>query len=149
MTLALAGCWETSVTAAADETALRLLAEARSENYMEASQNWMRAPYFETRRSSMSPHGPNVDLWVTRAVVEAFENNSDAPDWPVGSFAIKHGYDQDENITLRALIKKEESGWFFAVLTADDQIMHSGSPELCVSCHGGQNSVFRFIDFPQ
>ena len=147
-TLALAGCWETSVTAESDATALRILAEARSENYSTSGDGWRRAPYFETRRTSLSPHGAMVDLWVTSNVVDAFEENPESPDWPVGSVAIKHGYDENENLQSRAIIVRQADGWFFAALTADDQIVHSGQPEMCLSCHGGAVSYLRFIDFP-
>jgi len=148
MTIAFIGCGETSITAQADETALSLLAEARDQNYTQNEQMWVRAPFYETRRASTSPHGPLVDIWVKLNALPAFESNPEAPDWPMGTFAIKHGYDENENMTSRMIISRNSDGWFFAAFTPDDQIVTSGQPAMCLSCHGGAVSFLRFIDFP-
>ena len=144
----LAGCGDTSETAATDANAMRLLAEAREQNYTQNEQMWVRAPYFDSRRGSMSPHGSTVEIWVKLNTLAAFEANPEAPDWPVGTTAIKHGYDENENMTGRFLITRMETGWFFAAMTPDDRIMDSGQPDLCLTCHGGKYSWFRFVDFP-
>ena len=144
--IGLFGC-DTSETALYDEEALKLLAMMRDQNYGQNEEMWGRAPGFETRRESMSPHGAKSEIWVTRNVIDMHEANLEGP-WPVESMAIKHGYDANDNLTSRALMVHQPWGWFYAVFTPDDRIIASGYPQMCKDCHPAASGALRFVDFP-
>lgn len=125
--LAGLGCTADSREAAADREAVDLLGQARAAVYVD----WAEMPGFDPTAPSISPHGQTSSIYLNRVLAEAI---ADGPPWPVGSVVVKDGW-ADGDVLVRALMRKDEAGWFYALFDADDRIVAAGVPNHCLDCH--------------
>lgn len=121
------GCAEESHEAAADREAVDLLGQARAAAYVD----WAEMPGFDPTAPSTSPHGQTSSVYLNRVLAEAI---ADGPPWPVGSVVVKDSW-ADGEVLVRALMRKDEAGWFYALFDADDRIVAAGVPSHCLDCH--------------
>lgn len=121
------GCVDESREAADDRLARALLAELDEADY----RSWATMPGFEEARPSTGPHGQTVEIFVNRVLADALD---DGGPWPVGSVAVKDGHAGDALI-VRATIRRDEQGWFFALFDAEDGIVAAGRDPYCINCH--------------
>jgi len=140
--LALAGCGDDEDP----EGAADLWARIHDQDY----QSWMRAPGYETRRSSSSPHGDQVDIFINDTIAAALAGDP-ITSWPVGSLIVKDGYDGGE-FSIVAAMEKREDTWFWAEWDTDGSSKYSGPAadvDTCTDCHESGADLVRAFSFPQ
>jgi hypothetical protein len=126
----------------APEEAAAVLTRIRAEGY----RAWDRAPGYETRRPTSSPHAEAVDIYVNSILADALVGGHlDA--WPIGSLIVKDGF-EGNNLELIALMEKREDGWFWAEFFGDES-KYSGKPEVCLDCHDAGDDYVLAFDLPK
>ena len=133
-----AGCGDDQ----APEEAAALLTRIRADDY----RAWARAPGYETRRSSSSPHCEEVDIYIDPTIAGALTAES-LEEWPLGSLIVKDGFDGND-LELIAVMEKREDGWFWAEYF-DGESKFSGNPDVCLDCHDAGNDYVLAFDLPR
>jgi len=123
------GCGEQSAEAELDQMAIELLDSVRP-GYTE----WATMPDFGDRTTSNGPHGQEVTVYMNSTLADAL---ADGPPWPAGSLVVKDGF-ADDALLLRAAMRLDAGGWFYALFDDRDRIVASGYDIDCVDCHGGR-----------
>lgn len=129
----LLACGDQSVEAEDDRIAVALLAEVTS-----AVDDWPTMPGFEERVPARSPHGQEIQVHVNGVLSEAL---AEGPPWPVGSTAVKYAWAEGEPLTT-GIIRRDDTGWFYAQFDAGDRLVASGRAPMCVDCHHGESGYF-------
>jgi hypothetical protein len=100
-------------------------------------QKWGQWPDFKGVRSSRSPHGPYVQVYVNDIGL----NIKKLPA-TYGTIEVKEGYDGDkklDNITVQYKVKgynPDAGDWFWVKYTPQGKVDVSGKPRGCIRCHG-------------
>lgn len=113
-------------------------------------------PDHEGLRPGQSPHGLWHQVYVNRVLLEALPIQDRIA--PVGSILVKENYTSARELDKYTVMAKvegydpEHNDWFFAAIAPDGKILAEGSPQGCISCHGGnkQNDfvVLKRLDIP-
>jgi len=138
LVVCVAGCGDDQ----APEEAAALLTRIRADDY----RAWDRAPGYETRRSSSSPHSEEVDIYIDPTIAGALTAES-LDEWPLGSLIVKDGFDGGD-LELIAVMEKREDGWFWAEYF-DGESKYSGKPDVCLDCHDAGNDYVLAFDLPR
>lgn len=125
------------------DDAKALLTKIRAENY----RGWTRAPGYESRRSTRSPHSGEVEIYVNSVVATAISTGKPLSTWPEGSIIVKDGWD-GADLELIAVMEKRADGWFWAEYF-DDESKYSGKPSLCTDCHASGADFVRAFPLPR
>jgi len=126
-----------------EEGALALLDRVKADNY----RSWERAPGYETRRASHSPHSDQVDIYVNDQIAEVLALGDPQTAWPEGSVIVKDGF-SGSDLELIAVMEKRADGWYWAEYDADGDPSYSGHPELCTDCHRSGSDYVRAFALP-
>jgi hypothetical protein len=126
-----------------DAGARALLQKVRAEGYT----SWDRAPGYETRRPSHSPHSEVVDIYVNDRIAEVLATGEHDGAWPEGSIIVKEGFDGSD-LELIAVMEKRADGWFWAEYDDDGDPDYSGRPEVCTDCHRSGSDYVRAFRLP-
>ncbi len=138
LVVCVAGCGDDQ----APEEAAALLTRIRADDY----RAWDRAPGYETRRSSSSPHSEEVDIYIDPTIAGALTAES-LDEWPLGSLIVKDGFDGGD-LELIAVMEKRADGWFWAEYF-DGESKYSGKPDVCLDCHDAGNDYVLAFDLPR
>lgn len=126
------------------DDASELLSRVREDDY----RTWTRAPGYASRAPAGSPHSDQVEIFVN-GIVEGALASPGAAVWPEGSIIVKDGYADDGVLELVAIMEKRATGWFWAEYDgASGEPLYSGSPDICVDCHGSGDDFVRAFGFP-
>lgn len=113
-------------------------------------RSFERAPGYEVRRESESPHSDFVDIYINDVVSQALTEGSALTEWPVGSLIVKDGFTDDGELELVAVMEKREDGWYWAEYFDFDppEATYSGQPAVCTGCHSSGSDFVRAFDLP-
>jgi hypothetical protein len=111
-------------------------------------QNWDRAPGFEVRKPSRTAHDDFVDIYINNTVKTALTGPA-ITQWPQGSIIVKEGHDS-ENLKIIAYMEKDQNNsWWWVEYRANGDVVLSGKPNGCTSCHSSGDDFVRAFSFPQ
>ena len=108
-------------------------------------RDWERAPGWNDRRETGSPHSVAKEIFVDPAIAATV--GSGATRFPEGATIVKDGYDEGGDLAIVAVMQRlAGDGWFFAEYRADGSvIVEDEDPPLCTRCHkGDRDGVLAF-----
>lgn len=126
-----------------DAGARELLAAVRADDY----RAWVRAPGYESRRTSDAPHSDAVDIYVNDVVQLVLDEPRGVREWPVGSVIVKDGFD-GSHLDLVAIMEKRQGGWYWAEYDDEGEPDYSGKPDTCIDCHRSGSDFVRAFALP-
>jgi hypothetical protein len=135
----LAGCGDNQD----DAGARSLLERVRADGY----RAWDRAPGYEARRASHSPHAELVDIYVNDRIAEVLALGEPRDSWPEGAIIVKDGF-SGSDLKLVAAMEKRRDGWYWAEYDADGDPSYSGHPDVCIDCHRSGSDYVRAFSLP-
>jgi hypothetical protein len=135
----LAGCGDNQD----DAGARSLLERVRADGY----RSWDRAPGYEARRASHSPHSDLVEIYVNDRIAEVLALGEPRDTWPEGSIIVKDGF-AGSDLKLVAVMEKRTDGWYWAEYDADGDPSYSGHPDVCTDCHRSGSDYVRAFSLP-
>ncbi len=97
-------------------------------------RSWERPPAFPARTASDGPHGGEVEVFINDVLATASRSPTALSEWPHDSIVVKEGYTSGE-LRLIPMMEKQDSGWFYAELDAQGEVLAAGQPQVCTSCH--------------
>jgi hypothetical protein len=113
----------------------------RSREY----RDWERAPGWDERRTTGSPHSEAKEIFIDPAVAATV--GSGATHFPAGATIVKEGYDANGDLAIIAAMQRQPGkGWLFAEYSSGGSVIEEGdNPPLCTQCHrGAQDGVLAF-----
>jgi hypothetical protein len=115
------------------ETPLPDWAFLKKETY----RDWERAPGWEERRTTDSPHSSGKEVFIDAATAAAIGSGSDR--YPAGATIVKEGYDESGNLAIIAAMQRlDGQGWYFSEYRPDGSTIAEGdNAGICTQCHQG------------
>ncbi len=108
-----------------------------------------RVPGYEERRASSQPHGDLVDIYFNETAQRALQSTGPLQSWPDGSLFVKDGFHDDGSLDVVTAMEKRDGAWFWAEFTATGAARYSGTPEVCLDCHGSGSDFVRAVALPR
>jgi len=108
-------------------------------------RSWARAPGYASRQPSFTAHARQVEVFVSPEVASTLAGPSSATSWPVGSIIVKEGFDSSGDRSIVAVMEKRPSGWYWAEYDDDGGSLFSGTPPVCLDCHGARKSYSDWV----
>lgn len=108
-------------------------------------RSWERAPGWQKRKTSDSPHSSGKEVFIDAATADALGSGTDR--FPAGATIVKEGYDASGTLEIVAAMQRlPGEGWFFSEYQADGSTIAQGNNiPLCTQCHqGGDDGVLAF-----
>jgi hypothetical protein len=125
------------------EAARSLLQRVRADGY----RSWARAPDYEVRRKSHSPHSDFVDIYLNDRIAEQLASGEPSDTWRVGSIIAKDGF-SGSGLELIALMEKRDDGWYWAEYDTEGNASYAGHPPECTNCHRSGDDYVRAFSLP-
>jgi hypothetical protein len=142
--LLAAGCGSDPGDEGETERTKQVWAELQTGGY----RTWDRAPGFDTRKPSNAAHGNAVDIFVNDTVKDALAGGPIAA-WPVGSVIVKDGYEGSALKFMAYMEKDANNTWWWVEYRANGDVVLSGKPDGCTSCHSSGDDFVRAFSFPE
>jgi hypothetical protein len=102
-------------------------------------RDWERAPGWQKRMATDSPHSSAKEVFIDAATVAALAAGDSLP---AGATIAKDGYDASGQFAIVAAMQRlPGDGWFFTEYRADGTVVAEGdNVPLCTQCHQGNDS---------
>lgn len=106
---------------------------------MQSYPDWERAPGWQKRKVTDSPHSSAKEVFIDPATVAALEAGGSLP---AGATIVKDGYDASGQFAIVAAMQRlPGDGWFFTEYRPDGTVVAEGdNVPLCTQCHQGNDS---------